>query len=285
MQSESVLILVFIFIILIAVVVIGILYSMHVSKYDESHTFYKNLLEIIKINPNLEDDLEDKLLEKDFDINDLSTNQKELSNIFGAKIYSDSQINRVNTTNTSYTDNQITKVNSNILIPDTELKYYKDAYTTIKTEQNNLSNLYTINFDDDSVYNTLSNLREVYDIHKIVTGVMSYSNMNDTMNRLQDEQSTYYIYGANITLNSNLITDRTIRTNSNLKICNNDVCFELSVNNDGILMGKRSGLSTVDINAPFVFGNKYGATSNLYLADNVIADTPYTKYSNFPLGT
>ena len=136
MQSESVLILVFIFIILIAVVVIGILYSMHVSKYDESHTFYKNLLEIIKTNPNLEDDLQDKLLEKDFDISDLSTSQIELSNIFGAKIYSDGQINRVNEENKAYTTAEITKVNSNILLPATELKYYKDAYEIIKTEQN-----------------------------------------------------------------------------------------------------------------------------------------------------
>ena len=292
MQSESVLILVFIFIILIAVVVIGILYSMHVSKYDESHTFYKNLLEIIKTNPNLSHDLEDKLLEKDFDISDLSTSQIELSNIFGAKIYSESQIASVNATNTNYTEDRITTFTSNILT-DKERKYYQKAYKTIKTEQNNLSNLYTINFDDDSVYNTLSNLREVYDIHKIVNGVMSYSNMNDAMNRLQDNNDKYYKYdndNDSITLNSNLITDRTIRTNSNLKICNDsDVCFELSVNEKGILMGKRSRLDvlsgTEDINAPFVFGNKYGATSNLYLAGDIKADTNYTQYSSFLLGT
>ena len=290
MQSESVLILVFIFIILIAVVVIGILYSMHVSKYDESHTFYKNLLEIIKTNPNLSLDLQDKLLEKDFDISDLSTSQIELSNIFGAKIYSDGQINRVNATNTNYTEDRITTFTSNML-KDNERKYYQKAYNLIHDNNNlDLSNLYGIDFNNTGeVYNVLSNLHAVYDITNINEhyNFKSYSNMNVEMNILQGYAKYYSYTDNNITLNSNLITDRTIRTNSNLKICNNDVCFELSVNNDGILMGKRSGLDvpgTEDINAPFVFGNKYGTNSNLYLADNIIADTQYTGYSNFSLG-
>ena len=85
MQGETVFILVLIFIILIAVGIIGILYFIHTSKYDESNTFYKNLLEIIKKNPNLSNDLEDKLFEKDFDIDDISDSQKELSNILVLK--------------------------------------------------------------------------------------------------------------------------------------------------------------------------------------------------------
>ena len=76
MQGESIFLLVFIFIILIAVGIIGILYFIHTSKYDESNTFYKNLLEIIKKNPNLSNDLENKLFEKDFDIDDISDSQK-----------------------------------------------------------------------------------------------------------------------------------------------------------------------------------------------------------------
>ena len=274
MQSESVLILVFIFIILIAVVVIGILYSMHVSKYDESHTFYKNLLEVIKTNPNLEHDLEDKLLEKDFDISDLSTSQKELSNIFGAKIYSDDQTNRVNTTNRAYTD-------SNILL-ENERKYYQTAYTLIHDNNNrDLSNLYGIDFNNtDEVYNVLSNLREVYDINNIENR-MSYSNMNDAMNRLQDYQSTYYSYGANITLNSNLITSNSITINSNLKICNasGDNCFELSVDNNGILMGKSSNLNGNTL-TPFVFGNNYDTNCNLWLTPS-----PETSYIKYPMYT
>ena len=292
MQSESVLILVFIFIILIAVVVIGILYSMHVSKYDESHTFYKNLLEIIKTNPNLSPDLQDKLLEKDFDISDLSTSQIELSNIFGAKIYSESQIASVNATNTNYTEDRITTFTSNIL-NDPVQKYYQTAYELIHDNNNlDLSNLYGIDFNNnDVVYNTLSNLHAVYDITNITEhdNFKSYSNMNVEMNILQG-YAKYYKYDNNIiTLNSNLDTSNSITINNTLNICNkNNVCFELSVDDNGILMGKRSGLDalagTVDINAPFVFGNKYGTNSNLYLADNEIVATPYTKYSNFPLG-
>ena len=290
MQSESVLILVFIFIILIAVVVIGILYSMHVSKYDESHTFYKNLLEVIKTNPNLEHELEDKLLEKDFDISDLSTSQKELSNIFGAKIYSDGQINRVNEENKDYTTAEITKVTSNIL-PVPDRIYYQNAYTTIKTEQNNLSNLYKGFFNNtDSIYDNLSNLSKVYDINNINDNVMSYSNMNVAMDKLQGNNDKYYSYDGNITLNSNLDTSNSITINNTLKICNDNdsnKCFELSVNTNGILMGKRSGLvGTVNINAPFVFGNKGDDdTSNLHLADYDISSTQYTGYSSFLLGT
>ena len=273
MQSESVLILVFIFIILIAVVVIGILYSMHVSKYDESHTFYKNLLEIIKQNPNLEHDLEDKLLEKDFDISDLSTSQKELSNIFGAKIYSDGQINRVNATNRAYTD-------SNILL-ENERKYYQTAYTLIHSNNNrDLSNLYSIDFNNnDSVYDKLSNLSKIYDINNINEHVnfKSYSNMNVAMNELQGNLKYYSYTDNNITLNSNLITDKTIQTNSNLKICNtsgSDVCFELSVDNNGILMGKSSELNG-DTKTPFAFGNN-NPNCNLWLANET--DPFYTTY-------
>jgi flagellar basal body-associated protein FliL len=220
MQSESVLILVFIFIILIAVVVIGILYSMHVSKYDESHTFYKNLLEIIKTNPNLSLDLQDKLLEKDFDISDLSTSQIELSNIFGAKIYSDDQIYSVNTTNTSYTEGRITTFTSNML-KENERKYYQKAYNLIHDNNNlNLSNLYGIDFNNTGeVYNVLSNLHAVYDIRDIDNG-MSYSNMNVKMNILQG-YAKYYKYDNNIiTLNSNLDTSNSITINNTLNICN-----------------------------------------------------------------
>jgi hypothetical protein len=284
MQSESVLILVFIFIILIAVVVIGILYSMHVSKYDESHTFYKNLLEIIKTNPNLSLDLQDKLLEKDFDISDLSTSQIELSNIFGAKIYSDSQIDRVNEVNKTYTEDRITTFTSNILLPDTELKYYQTAYTTIHTKTNNLSNLYNDVFNNtDSVYDNLSNLNKVYDIHKIVNGVMSYSNMNDAMNRLQDDNDKYYKYDNDITLNSNLVTNNSITINSNLKICNasGDKCFELSVDNNGILMGKSNKLNDHN-KTPFVFGDN-NQNCNLWLVKEDANAVP--SYTNYVIST
>jgi len=278
MQSESVLILVFIFIILIAVVVIGILYSMHVSKYDESHTFYKNLLEIIKTNPNLSPDLQDKLLEKDFDISDLSTSQIELSNIFGAKIYSESQINSVNEENKDYTDNIITTFTSNILT-DKERKYYQKAYELIYTDKNNLSNLYGIDFNNNnSVYNTLSNLSKVYDINNINDNVMSYSNMNVAMDKLQGNNDKYYSYiGNNITLNSNLVTNKTIQINSNLKICNasGDNCFELSVNEKGFLMGKSSLLAEAD--QPFAFGNN-NPHCNLWLADTKAEAPSYTNY-------
>jgi hypothetical protein len=86
MQGDTIFLLVFIFIVLIAVGIIGVLYFMHVSKYDESNTFYKNLLEIIKDNPSLSNDLEDKLLDKNFSIDDVSTSQRDLSNICGANI-------------------------------------------------------------------------------------------------------------------------------------------------------------------------------------------------------
>ena len=279
MQSESVLILVFIFIILIAVVVIGILYSMHVSKYDESHTFYKNLLEIIKTNPNLSPDLEDKLLEKDFDISDLSTSQIELSNIFGAKIYSESQIASVNATNTNYTEDRITTFTSNIL-NDPVQKYYQKAYNLIHDNNNlNLSNLYGIDFNNTGeVYNVLSNLHAVYNIRDIDNG-MSYSNMNVEMNILQD-YAKYYKYDNNIiTLNSNLDTSNSITINNNLNICSTsgDNCFELSVDDNGILMGKSSKLNG-DNKTPFVFGNNY-TNCNLWLAkEDANAVTAYTNY-------
>ena len=136
MQGDTIFLLVFIFIVLIAVGIIGVLYFMHVSKYDESNTFYKNLLEIIKDNPSLSNDLEDKLLDKDFDINDVSTSQRDLSNIFGAKLFNDQQRELVKDANKAYTDGKLSN------LEDTnEYRYLKDSYAVINANAS-LSNIY-----------------------------------------------------------------------------------------------------------------------------------------------
>jgi hypothetical protein len=136
MQGDTIFLLVFIFIVLIAVGIIGVLYFMHVSKYDESNTFYKNLLEIIKDNPSLSNDLEDKLLDKDFNINDVSTSQRDLSNIFGAKLFNEQQIASVKDANKAYTDEQLSNLNDT-----TEYRYLKASYSVIK-DNDRLSNIY-----------------------------------------------------------------------------------------------------------------------------------------------
>jgi len=136
MQGDTIFLLVFIFIVLIAVGIIGVLYFMHVSKYDESNTFYKNLLEIIKDNPSLSNDLEDKLLDKDFNINDVSTSQRDLSNIFGAKLFNDQQRELVKGANRAYTDEKL----SNLKDSD-EYRYLKDSYSVID-DNDRLSNIY-----------------------------------------------------------------------------------------------------------------------------------------------
>ena len=136
MQGDTIFLLVFIFIVLIAVGIIGVLYFMHVSKYDESNTFYKNLLEIIKDNPSLSNDLEDKLLDKDFSISDVSTSQRDLSNIFGAKLFNDQQRELVKDDNREYTDGKLSN------LKDTnEYTYLKNSYAVINAN-NSLSNIY-----------------------------------------------------------------------------------------------------------------------------------------------
>ena len=237
MQGESIFLLVFIFIILIAVGIIGILYFIHTSKYDESNTFYKNLLEIIKKNPNLSNDLEDKLFEKDFDIDDISDSQKELSNIFGAKIYSETQLNNLNQNNKNYVDTQL----SNYPREDSdEYKYLKDSYSVIN-ENDKLSNIYT----DDGAFTFTSNLDLSYKFFENTSTITSnYDNIISIMNNYQDANTHYNsILGDNSINNlSNLysfyrISDNTIELESdktfkikidNLKLCDNsDNCSNL----------------------------------------------------------
>ena len=141
MQGDTIFLLVFIFIVLIAVGIIGVLYFMHVSKYDESNTFYKNLLEIIKDNPSLSNDLEDKLLDKDFSISDVSTSQRDLSNIFGAKLFNDQQVELVKSANRTYTDEKLSNLKDT-----SEYRYLKDSYAIINNNDR-LSNIY-----NNSVY-------------------------------------------------------------------------------------------------------------------------------------
>ena len=239
MQGESIFLLVFIFIILIAVGIIGILYFIHTSKYDESNTFYKNLLEIIKKNPNLSNDLEDKLFEKDFDIDDISDSQKELSNIFGAKIYSETQLNNLNQNNKDYVDTQL----SNYPRQDSdEYKYLKDSYSVIN-ENDKLSNIYN---SPTYASKFTSNLDLSYKFFNDNSSTITrnYDNIISIMNNYQDANTHYNsILGDNSINNlSNLysfyqISDNTIELESdktfkikidNLKLCDEfDNCSNL----------------------------------------------------------
>lgn len=239
MQGESIFLLVFIFIILIAVGIIGILYFIHTSKYDESNTFYKNLLEIIKKNPNLSNDLEDKLFEKDFDIDDISDSQKELSNIFGAKIYSETQLNNLNQNNKDYVDTQL----SNYPREDSdEYKYLIKSYAVINSN-GELSNIYN---SPTYASKFTSNLDLSYSFFNDNSSTITsnYDNIISIMNNYQDANTHYNsILGDNSIHNlSNLysfyqIRDNTIELESdktfkikidNLKLCDEfDNCSNL----------------------------------------------------------
>tara|TARA_X000000368_G_scaffold46848_1_gene33525 strand:+ start:58 stop:831 length:774 start_codon:yes stop_codon:yes gene_type:complete len=215
MQGESIFLLIFIFIILIAVGIIGILYFIHTSKYDESNTFYKNLLEIIKKNPNLSNDLEDKLFEKDFDIDDISDSQKELSNIFGAKIYSETQLNSLNQNNKDYVNTQL----SNYPLRDSnEYKYLVNSYSVINNNDE-LSNIYNYNI---SASKFTSNLDLSYKFFKDANSIDNdtYLEMITDIETINTSNTHYNsILGNNGDNLSNLysfyqITDNTIELNT-----------------------------------------------------------------------
>jgi uncharacterized protein YxeA len=263
MQGESIFLLVFIFIILIAVGIIGILYFIHTSKYDESNTFYKNLLEIIKKNPNLSNDLEDKLFEKDFDIDDISDSQKELSNIFGAKIYSEKQLNNLNQKNKNYVDTQLNDELSNYPREDSEeYQYLKDSYYALDSNYTSNSNLFRIsstffnNIDDHT--EVTSNFNDIIDIMNINTS--SNNSLKSEINTLNNLQTFYTISNDDlqITNGSNLKVTK-------LSICDNSHqnCFELTLNNSNMLVGKSSNNSSSILdNKPFVFAEN---NNSIYL--------------------
>ena len=233
MQGETILLLIFIFIILIAVAIIGILYFIHTSKYDKSNTFYKNLLELIKKNPDLSNDLEDKLFQKDFDIDDISDSQKELSNIFGTKIYSETQLSNLNQNNTIYVDTQL----SNYPREDsTQYQYLVKSYSVINNN-NELSNIYnydisaskfTSNLDlSYSFFKNANTITSNYDdIIKIMNNNqktnMHYNNIlgdDDSRNNLSNLYEFYKITDSEIKLESN----KTFAININhLKLCDDD---------------------------------------------------------------
>ena len=199
MQGDTIFLLVFIFIVLIAVGIIGVLYFMHVSKYDESNTFYKNLLEIIKDNPSLSNDLEDKLLDKNFSISDVSTSQRDLSNIFGAKLFNDQQVESVKDANKAYTDEKLSN------LKDTnEYRYLKDSYAVIDADTR-LSNIY-----NNSTYATAfsSNLD------------LSYKFFNGAHNRIDDGAYVSMISDINNINSSNLRYDGILGNADNNNLSN-----------------------------------------------------------------
>lgn len=232
MQGDTIFLLVFIFIVLIAVGIIGVLYFMHVSKYDESNTFYKNLLEIIKDNPSLSNDLEDKLLDKNFSIDDVSTSQRDLSNIFGAKLFNEQQRELVKAANKAYTDGKLSN------LKDTnEYRYLKVSYAVIDADTR-LSNIYN---NSAAATAFSSNLDLSY---KFFAGDASthidtntYVSMIDNIGRIDSSNLRYNSILGDGSVLSNLdafysIDDTTIEftTDNKFKININDL--QLCDNND-----------------------------------------------------
>ena len=238
MQGDTIFLLVFIFIVLIAVGIIGVLYFMHVSKYDESNTFYKNLLEIIKDNPSLSNDLENKLLDKNFSISDVSTSQRDLSNIFGAKLFNDQQVELVKDANKVYTNQELSN------LKDTnEYRYLKDSYAVIDNNDR-LSNIY---YNPTSANEFSSNLALSY---KFFNGDASthidthtYVSMISDIGRIDSSNTRYDGILGNANVLSNLdafysITDTTIELKDgntfrinidDLQLCNGrDNCSNLN---------------------------------------------------------
>jgi hypothetical protein len=288
MESESVLILVFIFIIFIALIIIGVLYFIYNSNYNDSNSFYKR---------KIERSLEKKLFDEEIDYNKLAQNNN-FSNILKntASIYSDDQLNKINKENKDYT---LREIESNIPIL-AQRNYYKNTYGLIHNDDSNLSTLYNLDFNDNkAVYNKLNELHKIYDIGS-QSNIKTYKNINSNMDLLQGYQK-YYDYNTADTLKitsnlqtNNLTTNNLTTTNSittsnftvtNLQICNKAAipkCFDLSVNNDGVLVGKpNSQIGPILSDTPFVFGKIDTAsnpnTSNLYIQTGTV----YNAYSTF----
>lgn len=272
MQGESILLLILIFIILVAVIIISALYFMYTSKYEKSNLFYKNLLEVIKADSNLPDSIEKKLEKSDFEISDLSTSERNLSNFFGTSSYSEEQLNKLNTDNQNYS---LGLISSNIL-EEKEKTYYQKTYKFIN---NQLSNLYALDFNnEDDVFNKLSNLTQIYNIDN-PSGVIPYSTMNTSLTALQSSSNIFVNDIQLLKNNSNILNSYYTKDNNdlrissnlqvkNLKICNDTFnnCYTLSVNDNGFLIANpnidRGSLLSNGNNA-FVFGNIDGDTCNL----------------------
>jgi len=271
MQGDTIFLLVFIFIVLITVGILGVLYFIHVSKYHESNTFYKNLLEIIKTNPNLSNELEDKLLDKYFDINDVSTSQRELSNIFGAKLFNQQQVESVKAENKIYTDEQTSNL---VSMNSDEYKYLKHSYTALDDNSNfNLFNISSRFFTDihDHTYVT-SNFNEIIDIMNMNTGSnASLKSEIDLLNPLNDLQNFYTISADDLKINSS--SNLKVTT---LSICDDshNHCFELTVDPQKRLVGKSTYDSLPNLAAPkhFVFAENPD-NDNIYLPQNDVTGT------------
>ena len=238
MQGDTIFLLVFIFIVLIAVGIIGVLYFMHVSKYDESNTFYKNLLEIIKDNPSLSNDLEDKLLDKDFNINDVSTSQRDLSNIFGAKLFNDQQRELVKDANKEYTDGKLSNLKDT-----TEYRYLKASYAVIK-DNDRLSNIYN---NSTGANEFSSNLDSSYAFFK---GAHNQIDTNTYVSMISSNLRYDSILGDGSVL-SNLDAFYSINTNANTIELKTGKEFRIDISELKLCKGDPSGTNVSCSNLDF----------------------------------
>lgn len=217
MQSETTLVLFFVIILLIAVIILGILYALHINRYSETHTFYKNLLSVIKDNAKFKAaDLDEELIKSDFNIDDLSQTQKDtLTNVLNGSVSTGQYSNIAD----NMIDNKILSERTRLDSEPSNM-FLKDSYR-----------LY------DSVYGTgLSDLG-------IGTGTFNFTKSSNLIKSYKTEYDNLKAIGDLFSIDGDDVTIKQLNINSNLtvsglSICNDDSgtknCYDFTVDDIGL---------------------------------------------------
>lgn len=215
MQSETIFVLFLVFIILIALVVLYVLYILDRNKYNETNTFYKNLLTVMKDDTNFNNVHKD-LTKSDFDLNSLSQEDKNNILVYNT-ILNNNSIETQDFSNV--TNNMISsaianerKTNNNVFL--------KNSYEIYQSLSNNYSDLSNLKLGNSS-FNLIgsSNLYDQYrnDYNSLR---QSHNTLNNVIN-VNDENE------INISCNLKV---------SDLSICDDDMnnCYNIFINEGGL---------------------------------------------------
>ena len=217
MLGETTFVLFLVFILIIAVVVLSILYVLHVNKYSETHTFYKNLLSVMKENTKFKEaDLDDELVKTDFDVDTLTQQQKDtLTNVLGGSVSNNEYSNIANNMiSSAIAEERANNDNS------PENIFYKNSYSIlseISKDNSLLSNISSSDFD-------VKTFKKEYD--KTVENLFS--------NIKLDVQKQGFDWNDN---NGNISFNKTLKL-SDLNICNDNManCYNLRVDDDELII-------------------------------------------------
>lgn len=297
MQGETIFVLFLVFIVITALVVLSILYALHINKYSETHTFYKNLLSVMKENTKFKEaDLDDELVKTDFDVDTLTQQQKDtLTNVLSGSVsnneYSNIANNMISSAIATERANNDTDKNNIFLKNSYSILSESDLFSNSPLFSNIASNDFSIaNFNKNAINNwnyTITNMATNLFSNLEENGLTIDDNWNTSFNKpfklsqlevCDNTMNNCYSFGVNE--NNELLINSSVGNSNVIKFGNDDLVIDTQRSGNKGVFHKNtfytigSGTGTYDKDSTYNSYSTGGPTTNIVSTFDNIAEQP-----------